>query len=88
MLKEKIEEEAIASDERRETEEKEKEVEKKRKENFFVNDFCSIAYDVILQEQKDRHENKIHQLPCLKRKLVHSDLLCILSANEKQSLQT
>jgi len=56
--------------------------------NLFVNDFSSTVYDVILQEQKDRHVNEIHQLPCLKRKLVHSALLCIHSTDEKQSRQT
>jgi len=50
--------------------------------------FLLQFYDVILQEQKDRHVNEIHQLPCLKRKLVHSPLLCIQFANGKQSLQT
>jgi len=29
-----------------------------------------------------------HQLPCLKMKLVHSALLCIWSAEEKQIHQT
>jgi len=28
--------------------------------------------------------NKTHQLPCLKRKLVHNALLCNWSTNEKQ----
>ena len=32
--------------------------------------------------------NETHQLPCLKRKLVHSALLCIWSADEKQTRQT
>ena len=32
--------------------------------------------------------NEIHQLPCLTRKLVHSALLCIWSADEKQIRQT
>ena len=32
--------------------------------------------------------NKTHQLPCLKRKLVHSALLCIWSVNKKQIRQT
>jgi len=32
--------------------------------------------------------NETHQLPCLKRKLFHSALLCILSADEKQIRQT
>jgi len=49
--------------------------------------FLSIVCDVILQEQKEACD-EIHQLPCLKRKFVHSDLLCIHSVDEKQSLQT
>jgi len=32
--------------------------------------------------------NETHQLPCLKRKLVHSDILCILSVNKEQIRQT
>ena len=32
--------------------------------------------------------NETHQLPCLKRKLVHSDLLCIWSVEPKQIRQT
>ena len=32
--------------------------------------------------------NETHQLPCLKRKLVHSALLCILSIDKKQIRQT
>jgi len=47
--------------------------------NLFVNDFSSTVCDVILQEQKDGHVNEIHILLCLKRKLVHSDLLYIQS---------
>jgi len=43
---------------------------------------------VILQEQKDKHVNERHQLPCLKRKLVHSALLCIWSVDQKQIRQT
>ena len=31
--------------------------------------------------------NETHQLPCLKRKLVHSALLCIWSVDKKQILQ-
>ena len=31
---------------------------------------------------------EIHELPCLKRKLVHSALLCIRFADEKQIRQT
>jgi len=41
-------------------------------ENFVVIVFSSIVCDVILQEQMDKHLNETHQLPCLKRKLVHS----------------
>jgi len=32
--------------------------------------------------------NETHQLPCLKRKLVHSALLCIWSVDKKQVRQT
>ena len=32
--------------------------------------------------------NETHQLPCLKRKLVHSALLCIWSVGKKQIRQT
>jgi len=32
--------------------------------------------------------NETHQHPCLKRKLVHSDLLCIWSVNKKHTRQT
>jgi len=32
--------------------------------------------------------NETHQLPCLKRKLVHSALLCIWSFDKKQNRQT
>ena len=32
--------------------------------------------------------NETQQLPCLKRKLVHSDLLCIWSVDKKQICQT
>ena len=32
--------------------------------------------------------NETHQLPCLKRKLVHSDLLSIWSVDTKQIRQT
>ena len=34
------------------------------------------------------HVNETHQLPRLKRNLVHSALLCIWSADEKQIRQT
>ena len=47
------------------------------RENLFVNVFSSTVCDVILQEQKDKHVNETHQLPCLKRMLVHSALSCI-----------
>ena len=39
-------------------------------------------------EQKDKHVKERHQLPCLKRKLVHSHLLCIWYSDEKQIHQT
>ena len=32
--------------------------------------------------------NETHELPCLKRKLVHSVLLCLWSADEQQIRQT
>jgi len=32
--------------------------------------------------------NETHQLPCLKRKLVHNALLCIWSADEQPIRQT
>jgi len=50
--------------------------------------FSSTVCDVILQGQKDNHVNQTHQLPCLKRKLVHSALLCIWSVDKKQIRQT
>jgi len=86
--KERIKKEAIKTAEGRENEEKEMEVEKNMMESFFVKVFSSTVCDVILHEQKDMHVNETHQLPCLKRKLVHSALLCIWSADEKQIRQT
>jgi len=86
--KERIEKKAIETAEGRENDEKEKEVEKKMVEILFVNVFSSTVYDVILQEQKDKQVNETHQLPCLKRKLVHNALLCIWSADEQQIRQT
>ena len=62
------------------------EVEKNMMECLFVNVFSSTVFDVILLEQKDKHGNETHQLPCLKRKLVA--LFCILSADKKQIRQT
>jgi len=38
--------------------------------------------------KKNKLVNKTHQLPCLKRKLVHSALLCIWSFDKKQIPQT
>ena len=64
------------------------EVEKNMMESLFVNVFSSTVCDVLLHEEKDMHVNETHQLPCLKRKLVHSPLLCIWSADEKQIRQT
>ena len=58
------------------------------RESLFVNVFPSTVCDVILQEQKDKHENETHQLPCLKRKLVYSALLCIWSVDKKEIRQT
>jgi len=86
--KERIEKEALETAEGRENEEKEKEVEKKMMEILLVNVFSSTVFYVILQEQKDKQVNETHQLPCLKRKLVHNALLCICSANEQQIRQT
>ena len=63
------------------------EVEKTMMESLFVNVFSSIDCDVILQEQKDKHVSETHQLPCLKQKIIHSALLCIWSADEKQIRQ-
>jgi len=57
-------------------------------EILFVNVFSSTVCDVILQEQKDKKVNETHQLPCLKRKLVHNALLCIWSVDEQQIRQT
>ena len=57
-------------------------------ESLFVNVFSSTVCDVILQKEKDKHVNETHQLPCLKRKLVHSALLCICSVDKKQIRQT
>ena len=89
-LKEKIEKWRIEKEtsEGRENEEKEKEVERKMMENLFINVFSSTVCDVILKEQKDKHVNETYQLPCLKRKLFHSVLLCIWFADEKQIRQT
>ena len=64
------------------------ELEKNTIKTLFVNVFSSTVCDVILQEQKDKHVNERHQLPCLKRKLVHSNLLCIWSVDKKQICQT
>jgi len=75
--KERIEKEAIEIAEGIENEEKEKKVEKKMMENLFVNIFSSTVCYVILQEQRAKQMNETHQLPCLKRKLVHNTLLCI-----------
>jgi len=57
-------------------------------ESLFANVFSSTVCDFISQEQKDKHVNEKHQLPCLKRKLFHSSLLCIWSADEMQIRQT
>jgi len=86
--KERIKKEAIKTAEGRENVEKEMEVEKNMMESLFVNVFSSTVCDVILHEQKDMHVNETHQLPCFKRKFVHSALLCISSADEKQIRQT
>jgi len=64
------------------------ELEKNMIKTLFVNVFSSIVCDVILQEQKDKHVNETHQFPFLKRKLVHSALLCIWSVDNKQIRQT
>ena len=86
--KERIKKEAIKTAEGKENVEKEMEVEKNMMESLFVNVFSSTVCDVILHEQKDMHVNETHQLPSFKRKLVHSALLCIWSADEKQIRQT
>ena len=91
--KEKIEKETIAKEEietseGRENEEKEKEIERKMMENLFVNVISSTVCDVILKAQKDKHVNETHQPQCLKRNPVHSALLCIWFADEKQIRQT
>jgi len=57
-------------------------------EILFVNAFSSTVNDVILQEKKDKKVNETHQLPCLKRNLVHNALLCIWSADKQQIRQT
>ena len=62
--------------------------EKNMMECLFVNVFSSTVCDVILQEQNDKHVNETHQIPCSKRKLVHSALLCIWSVDKKQIRQT
>ena len=64
------------------------EVEKNKMESLLVNVFSSTVCDLISQEQKDKHVNEAHQLPCLKRKLFQSALLCIWSADEMQIRQT
>jgi len=87
--KERIEEEGLKTAEGRGNEEKALEVEKNMMESLFVNVFSSTVCDLISQEQKDKHVTETHQqLPCLKRKLFHSSLLCIWSADEKQIRQT
>jgi len=86
-LKDKIEKEAIESEERKENEEKETKIRKNSTKNLFVNDFSSIVCDVILPKQRVGHMNEIHELLCMKKKLVHSALLCIQSTDEKQSLE-
>jgi len=64
------------------------ELEKNMIKTLFVNVFSSTVCDVILQEQKDKHVNETHQLPCLKRNLVYSALFCIWSFDKKQIRQT
>ena len=64
--KERIEKVVIQTAEGRENKKKRN----RTRESLFVNVFSSTVYDVILQEQKDKHVNETHQLPCLKRKLV------------------
>ena len=81
--KERIEKEVIETTEGRENKEKEMELEK-----VYSNVFSSTVCDVILQEQKDKHVKEIHELPCLKRKLVHSALSCIWSVDKKRIRQT
>jgi len=81
--KKRIEKEAEKTAKGRENEEKEKEEEKKMVEILFVNVFSSLVCDVSLQKQKYKQVNETHQLPCLKRKLVHNALLCIWAADEQ-----
>jgi len=64
------------------------ELKKNMMESLSVNVFSSTVSDVILQEEKDKHLNETYQLPCLKRKLVHSALLCIWSVDKKKIRQT
>jgi len=64
--KERIEKAVLKTVKGRENEEKEREVKKTMMESLFINVFSFIVCDVILQEQKDKHVNEPHQLPCLK----------------------
>jgi len=83
-LKEKTEKEVIETAKGRENKEKEMELEKVYSTMFFLLQFVMS----FLQEQKDKHVKEIHELPCLKRKLVHSALPCISSVDKKQIRQT
>jgi len=82
--KERIEKEVIDTTEGR----KNKEKRNGTRESLFINVFSSTVCDVILQEQKDKHVKEIHEVSCLKRKLVHSALSCIWSVDKKQICQT
>ena len=84
--KQRTVQEVIKTSKGKGSEEKEMEVEKNMMEYLFVNVFLSKVCDVTLLEQKDKHVNETHQLPCLKRKLVA--LLCICSTDDKQIRQT
>jgi len=47
-----------------------------------------IENQVTSMFKKDKHVNETHQLPCLKRKLDDSALLCIWYVDKKQIRQT
>jgi len=75
-VKDKIEKEVRKLQQEAKMRKREMEVEKNMIESLFLIVFSSTVCDVILQKQKDKHVNDIHQLPCLKRKLVDEGLSC------------
>ena len=75
-MKDKIEKEVRKLQQEAKMRKREMEVEKNMIESLFLIVFSSTVCDVILQKQKDKHVNDIHQLPCLKRKLVDEGLSC------------